>query len=440
MRIPTLPQQTRLAVLLGLGVAASAMVPRAGSPSDKSRTRENPAAVQVGSSSSSSSTCPSLNSAIAPGTGSSSSSSSTSRTGPAAKPDPKPISAFIPQTKGLPGFSCKVERGMSSLFEDKASPAHQNLSLSRPAAEGTRCLLGTDTPGAKSHWLACMDASNLAGQAPMFGRLAFSEKDGEVRHVEWIHPELALVSTGEGALHLVSISPSNQLAIHGKLPELHKAPLRDVALNQGNRAQFAAGGYDRGLTLVDLERPEAFRRVEQTDVIGSVAWPGCNQGVCPSLTLDDGTLLIYDTRIGGEVPPAFKATFGKKDLFAHTRYNDNNLFVGFGDGEIQHIDNRVTDRVLHRFKDPYCLAVGHLEYHAARNLLLVTGIPDLTVWRFDMATATAGPVCHFGPGEAPLHGEGQMNATFTESGDVLATGSNGTLSRITLSEPGTTGL
>lgn len=438
MRVPMLPHQTRLALLLGLGVAASAMVPRAGSPSGKSRTSENPAAVQAGSSSSSSSTCPSLNPVTAPGT--SSSSSSTSSTGPAAKPDPRPISGFVPWTGGMPGFHSKAERPMSSLLEDKDSPAHRHLSLSRPAAEGTRCLLGTDTPGAKSHWLACMDSSNLFGQAAMLGRLAFSEKDGEVRLVEWIHPELAIVSTGEGALHLVSLSPSNQLAIHGKLPAIHKATLRELAINPINKAQFAAGGYDRGLTLVDLERPEAFRRLEQTGVIGSVAWPEYNQGVCPSLTLDDGTLLIYDTRVGGAIPPAFKATLGKKDLFAHTRYNDNNLLVGFGDGEIQHIDNRVTDRVLHRFNDPYCLAVGHLEYHAARNLLLVTGVPDLTVWRVDMDTATASPVCHFGPGAAPLYGDGQMNATFTESGDVLAAGSTGTLSRITLFEPEATGM
>ncbi|WP_306602159.1 WD40 repeat domain-containing protein [Geothrix sp. 21YS21S-2] len=329
---------------------------------------------------------------------------------------------------------------MTALLEDKALPAHQGLSLTRPAAEDTRCLLGTDTPGAKSHWLACMDASNLAGKDALLGRLGFSEQDGEVRLVEWIHPELAIVSTGEGALHLVSLSPSNQLAIHGKLPEIHKATLRELAINQGNRAQFAAGGYDRGLTLVDLERPEAFRKLEQTGVIGSVAWPGWNQGICPSLTLDDGTLLIYDTRVGGAIPPAFKATFGKKDLFAHARYSDTNLFVGFGDGEIQHIDNRVTDRILHRFQDPYCLAVGHLEYHPARNLLLVSGIPDLTVWRVDKATATASPVCHFGSGEAPLSGDTQVNATFTESGDVLAAGTAGTLSRITLSEPGTAGL
>jgi len=114
--------------------------------------------------------------------------------------------------------------------------------------------------------------------------------------------------------------------------------------------------------------------------------------------------------------------------------------VGFGDGQIQYIDNRVTNRVLHVFQDPYCLAVGHLEYHRDKNLLLVSGIPDLTVWRVDMATATARPVCHFGSGAAPLSGDMAINATFTESGDVLAAGSNGTLSRITLSETGTTGL
>jgi len=437
VRIPTLPHQTRLALLLGLGVATSAMVPRAGSPSDRNGTRESPAVVQA--SSSSSSTCPGLNSSVAPGMGSSSSSSSTSSTRRAAKPNPLAISGFNPRTDGMPGFSSKVERGMTALLEDKALPAHQGLSLTRPAAEGSRCLVGTDTPGAKSHWLACMDTSNLAGKEALLGRLAFSETDGEVRLVEWIHPELAIVSTGEGALHLVSISLSNQLAIHGKLPELHKATLRELALNQGNKAQFAAGGYDRGLTLVDLERPEAFRRLEQAGVIGSVAWPEYNQGVCPSLTLDDGTLLIYDTRVGGAMPPAFKATFGKKDLFAHTRYNDNNLFVGFGDGQIQHVDNRVTNRVLHQFQDPFCLAVGHLEYHRDQNLLLVSGIPDLTVWRFDQATATASPLCHFGPGSAPLSGDMQINATFTESGEVLAAGTAGTLSRITLSEPGTTG-
>jgi hypothetical protein len=91
--------------------------------------------------------------------------------------------------------------------------------------------------------------------------------------------------------------------------------------------------------LVDLERPEGLQTIKQEGVIGSVRWPLCNQStnvaiatisyiimmimmimihdgmvidVCPSVTLDDGTFLIYDIRVRPVGAPAFKASMGKK--------------------------------------------------------------------------------------------------------------------------------
>lgn len=51
--------------------------------------------------------------------------------------------------------------------------------------------------------------------------------------------------------------------------------------------------------------------------------------VCPSVTLDDGTFLIYDIRVRPIGPPAFKATMGKKVTHIHIHYHTIILYHTF---------------------------------------------------------------------------------------------------------------
>jgi len=256
------------------------------------------------------------------------------------------------------------------------------MSLGKPALMGERVLVGTDTDGTSTQWLICLDASD--GDAKRDCILGSCALGGEFQDAAWIHPELCLVTAGEaGQISLYTVSRTNQLALHGHLPPIHTAMLRELAVNSANRAQFASGGYDRKLCLVDLERPDTLQTLPQEGVISSVRWPACNQNVCPSITLDDGTFLIFDNRVRPVGPPAFRATMGKKELFGHERYTDHNVLLGFGDGEIQHIDVRVTDRILHKVKDPLVGAIGSIQFDYATNRILISGLTSTTVWNFD---------------------------------------------------------
>jgi hypothetical protein len=37
--------------------------------------------------------------------------------------------------------------------------------------------------------------------------------------------------------------------------------------------------------------------------------------------------------------------FCGQDMYTHERYTDHHVIMGFGDGELQHIDMRVSDRM-----------------------------------------------------------------------------------------------
>lgn len=78
-----------------------------------------------------------------------------------------------------------------------------------------------------------------------------------------------------------------------------------------------------------------------------------------SCTLETGTYLVYDIRQGLQ-QAVFSATMGKsvssmfslvlpfwstQDLQAHAWYTGQNVIMGFGDGELHHIDMRVSDRM-----------------------------------------------------------------------------------------------
>jgi hypothetical protein len=256
-----------------------------------------------------------------------------------------------------------------------------DTSLGTLAVLGDLTLAGTDTGGAAAQFLILAGTKAAWGGDAILSHLRLEAVD-DVRDIRWIHPQLALVAMGEGKLRLIALDPaSSELRVHGTLPAIHTAAIREIAVNLTNRAQFASGGYDRRLCLVDLERPDALQTIHVDGVIGSIRWPLCNQNVCPSLTLDDGTFLIYDIRTRPVGPPAFKATMGKKELYAHDRHTDHNVFLGFGDGEIQQIDVRVTDRVLHRVQDPFVQAIGDMRWSGNGQDFAVFGIPAVTLWR-----------------------------------------------------------
>jgi len=196
---------------------------------------------------------------------------------------------------------------------------------------------------------------------------------------------------------------------------------------------------DGRLVILDLEHPEGLQVLPQVGAIGSICWPRVNQGVCPSLTLDDGTFLLHDLRVR-PAAPAFRATLGRKELFAPVRYTDNHVLLGFGDGELQHLDVRVEDRILDRVSDPFVQAIGSLDYDHATRSLLVSGIPDMLLWSHDWATGALQSACHAIEGGATTNAVSAVSGAFTDAGRVVLVTTDGSLSILKPIRPGTSHL
>ena len=338
--------------------------------------------------------------------------------------EPPAVRSMNPDCRSMPGSLSAGSANLGHYLKERlgadAKLVGTDFNLGPIAPLGAMTMVGTDTPGGAPEFLILTRTDPAWGGDAILSHLRLA--DGEdVRDIQWVHPELVLAAMGEGTLRFITVSSSREMKVHGTLPPLHTATVREIAINHGNRAQFASGGYDRILNLVDLERPDALQSIKQEGVIGSIRWPLCNQNVCPSLTLDDGTFLIYDTRTRPIGPPAFKATMGKKELFSHDRYTDHNVVLGFGDGEIQHIDVRVTDRVLHKVQDPFVEAIGAMRWSPDGGTLMVSGIPGVTIWRVK-ADGSLGILGHQRPGTGKPGGElTAYNADFSDASSIVWT-------------------
>ena len=61
--------------------------------------------------------------------------------------------------------------------------------------------------------------------------------------------------------------------------------------------------------------------------------------MCPSVTLDSGSYIMYDVRQSPGTA-AFRFDSHIPDLYTHERYTDYNVLLGYQGGCIKHIDMR----------------------------------------------------------------------------------------------------
>jgi hypothetical protein len=127
-----------------------------------------------------------------------------------------------------------------------------------------------------------------------------------------------------------------------------------------------------------------------------------------SCGLDDGKFYLFDAR-DKITSAAFYIDTRTEDLFTHERYNDFMVLLGYGDGEIKHIDMRqartvsVTDLVsfdapvhlthsshsrfaaaipsflscsLCTVQDPFVEAIGGIEFNAESEAFVVSGYTE----------------------------------------------------------------
>jgi hypothetical protein len=339
----------------------------------------------------------------------------------------------------MPGFASKFT------WKLPAGPGGgEALELTGPRAQGNRVLVGTrkQTAGAPGRLLCLRGTAGpreglVLGQIELKADPATDSPDG-AESVLWLHPELALVAHGGGGLALISVQSSGALSVLDELPRaLQEGSVRDMATSPNDGAWVAAGGYSRKLALICLEQPDQTQLLPTGGTIGSVRWSADNQGVCPSATLDSGELLIYDVRTRPTAVLTYEIDVRKDDLFAHERLSDHHVLLGFNHGKIMSIDLRKTSGPLASVQDPFVKAIGNLEYDAQRQHLIVSGVPDLTVYGYDPGTGRMDLRAHYYPGYSfpSLGCEDELSGTMMAGDPVVACTAGGYFSLINLDMP-----
>jgi len=138
---------------------------------------------------------------------------------------------------------------------------------------------------------------------------------------------------------------------------------------------------------------------------------------------------MFDVRLSLTQKPPFMLDTKTEELFTHERYADFNMMLGFGDGDIKHIDMR-TGQILHTTSDPYVDGIGSIVYNANSNAFVTSGYTDFSVWNIDDATGEARVWSHSHPSATAAvdsGGDYTTNAVFAEDDLILVTSSAGTI-------------
>jgi hypothetical protein len=130
------------------------------------------------------------------------------------------------------------------------------------------------------------------------------------------------------------------------MPNVCKSYIREIAVQPGSINNIVLGGFDQKLNFLDLNRPDAIftQRLDMQGIIGSIKWAPFHEGAYVSAALDDGKFYLFDARVRIK-EAAFFFDSRKEDMYTHERYNEFGVLLGYGDGELKHIDMRMANKV-----------------------------------------------------------------------------------------------
>jgi len=175
--------------------------------------------------------------------------------------------------------------------------------------------------------------------------------------------------------------------------------------------------------MTTIQNP-CLQQVLLQEVVASVKWAPNNPSSHVSLTSDAGRYSLFDVR-ARMTAPAQSIDTRKVDLFTHEYIGEHTLVLGFGDGELRHLDLRRPNVSLVTAQDPFVDAIGRIEYHAGAGAFVVSGYSDFTVWRLNSLGAMVWS--HSGGSSRQSHQLSLSSAVFFDSETVLNTDANGTV-------------
>lgn len=262
-------------------------------------------------------------------------------------------------------------------------------NANRPAVcpDGDLIAVGTDHHDASQHFLSVMSGSASAQHTSRTGALACYQAVSEfTTDVKWLDSTRMVVASGRGNLSVHQLTKATTSTSTIRTTETLRGAsssyIREVAICPESSSRVAYGGYDCSVTVTDLHRPsDRLLQFSVPSVVGSIKWAPFLSGTHLSCTLDDGKFYLFDARQPSAEAPAVIADVQHRDLFCHERYDDFNVLLGFGDGQIKQLDVRQPQSVLHTVQDPYVDAIGGIEYNPASGAFAVSGYTDVSVYR-----------------------------------------------------------
>jgi hypothetical protein len=337
------------------------------------------------------------------------------------KAEAPPVEAAAPNSLPLAPFS------LTAADPPGCKLVLARLALCAPAVLGSQAAIATRRGDGGENLLGILDWEAFAqGEPCLRGAVSLAYPAAQV---SWLAPDALLVGGGSGAFTWFVIPPGPQRGPQSKrvLRGVHTDAVCGFKANPKDPAEFLSGSQDGSIRLVDFARGPLMSC--HWDVpVSSVAWPTWNQGLCPSVTLDPGGLIVFDTRRAWDAP-ACEVQVGRPGLRSHLRYTDHHVVMGFEDGELLHLDLRRggSGGLLGQIRDPKTGAASQMVYDESTGCMLVGGSDDFTLWQpqkgftVPAGHGLAGPARHV---SAQAYGTG---VAFASGGRFLVTPSTGQL-------------
>eukprot|EP00474_Spongospora_subterranea_P002879 CRZ03337.1 hypothetical protein [Spongospora subterranea] len=289
----------------------------------------------------------------------------------------------------IEGHDFNVLSGIKESRFSSACSAHvltdkrrkNNLALCRPAADpsGTNIVLvGSATANATKHVLMALDTTPLyrtSNPDPDQILQGITTTQNHIQEIHWLSNNRVFVANGTQST-LYTVDDLYNLRENCQLKWAHTDEIREVSFNPTNDSAFAAGGYDRIISINDLSRKScALSAVRLDDIIGSVRWGAHNSAI--TLTTDDGRLFQFDVRASLRKASLFIDS-QKLQLYSHCVYGTHYILLGFGDGDIMQVDIRKS-LFINGTKDPFVNSIGDILYDHHQHLFLLSGLSEYSL-------------------------------------------------------------
>jgi WD40 repeat protein len=285
------------------------------------------------------------------------------------------------------------------------------LSLGMPSVRNGIALIGTDdgtAPSTADQMLLVVDINNI-GKGGSTNRTqsgtdsrncsalkSFLLTDQAVNGVEWLDDDTIVMVLNNGDVRIVDIDTNQVVTTRCSFDNLLQTATRELAFVP-NSSFIAVGGQEKKLRVIDLMRRTVVMCFNTVDEIGSVKV----RASAPYLigcTTDMGEFFLLDRRMqnagpGPGVGPsttngatslngaaAVHVETKLSELYSHEMIDGHNVLLGFGNGELQHVDLRYPLRIANKTKDPFVEAIGHIDYSEAHGAIVTSGLTDFSVW------------------------------------------------------------